>query len=199
MKTLPIISAVAISIALTSSFAYAGLSDPFFDFCQLAGLSSAGKIEIPLAKEHGVQYSESIVVSMDGMDLNGADVPIGVYFNNLGPGAITYFWDKPSGEGSWSVFGNQLATAFNGLAGQDLDRGAVYTSIALTPRGSKADFSDLGWGGTFEEGIDFIGCTKFKEFTLHKKRGATAHMDVSFFREGEEKLHTVRVNIHFIR
>ena len=93
-----------------------------------------------------------------------------------------------------------MATAFDGtLFGEDLTRGVVFNmDVPLTPKGALADLRDLGWGGTFAVGVDFIGCVEFSLVELNGKKKGAAHLDLSFTRPYDPpEEHTVRINFHF--
>ncbi len=191
MKVLKILSGVVASIALSCSFAFAQSPGLVLNFCP----DSKGEIQnVETDSDAGVRFSSSILVPVSTIAVPSTGVPVGVYVQNLGPGPITYVFEDSKGLGSWSVWGNGLATAFRGTTfGQDLGK-AVFTAVPLTPKGASAEFSDGSWGGNQDQNVELTGCTSFKEFMLPKGR-ATSHLDLSFLRGTE--LHTVRVNFQF--
>ena len=145
----------------------------------------------------GVEYSSRIVLPLSTMAIPTTGVNVAVYVKNVGPGPITYVFEAEEGLGAWGFWGRGVPTGFKHEKGkkvhQDVTRN-VFTNVPLKPKGSSAQFSDSGWGGTQDEQVGLIGCTAWRQFTLPKENGK-AHMDLSFFRGTE--LHTVRVNFLF--
>lgn len=139
---------------------------PAVDFC---GGGSASQIR-EVSTEAGLAWSSSIFVPATGGSVS-------VYFANLGPGPISFV--NPA----WSSNGNAIPLG-------------TSTDIAMTPTGSSLTFNDGYWGGTFGEGFAAFGCVGVSgiEFKSPKHKHATAHVDLSFIRDGVT--HTVRVNIH---
>jgi hypothetical protein len=144
---------------------YADVSNPTFNFCPNSVATIA---EVSTDNAAGVMWSSSVFAPLAGGD-------VGIYFKDNGPGSITF------ASPSWSVRGATIPTA-------------QATTIPLTPAGSSATFDDLGWGGSFGEGVDILGCTDFSNVSLSRGRQGTAHLDLSFFRGST--LYTVRVNVH---
>ena len=139
---------------------------PDFNFCP----GGSGEFtDISTDLEAGVEWSSSIHTAKQ-------DGAVRVYFHNVGPGPITFV--NPA----WSVKGDDIPSA-------------TSTEIPLTPNGSSASFYDDGFGGSFAEGVDIWGCVFFQDVEVRTGKQGTAHLDLSFTRDGE--LHTVRVNIHF--
>jgi hypothetical protein len=101
-------------------------------------------------------------------------MPVGVYFRNDGPGAITFA--DPS---SWSTH-----------TGQPMPRGS-RAEAALTPAGS-IWFNDGVWSASFAEGVDFLGCI-FLYLTPDQVLGRTAHLNFSLIRGST--LHSMRVDV----
>jgi hypothetical protein len=105
---------------------------------------------------------------------------VGVYFNNDGPGPVTFAVDWDSLTSAWST-----------RAGGPLPYG-TFTPVSATPTGSVL-FSDGGWAGEFAVGDDFIGCTAFQIPEGTSK--ANVQLRLSFFRDGVR--YSVPVNVHF--
>lgn len=142
-------------------------SQPKYDFCP----GSIAKIkELEIYEEAGVIVASSIEAPVSGGD-------VGIYFLNTGAGSITF------SDPAWSVKGEIIPKY-------------ITTTIPLTPTDSTSIFWDKGWGGTFDEDEDFLGCVNFTEVMTSRPGGkATAHLDLSFTRDGI--VFTVRVNVHF--
>ncbi len=145
----------------------------------------------------GIEYSSRIVLPVSTISVPTTGVGVAVYVKNVGPGPITYVFEPDTGLGAWGFWGRGVPSAHEYKKGkkvhQDVARD-VFSPVPLKPRGSSAQFSDSGWGGSQDEQVGLIGCTAWREFTLPKGKGK-AHMDLSFFRGTE--LHTVRVNFLF--
>lgn len=143
--------------------------DPIVDFCGGSGVGTITDVAIDAAA--GFAYSSSIFIPAAGGNVS-------IYFANLGPGPITFV-----NTGAWSVGGDPIPLG-------------TPTEIPLTPTGSSAVFYDGYFGGTFAEGTAYLGCVNVSDvaFKSVKHKHATAHLDLSFLRDGV--LHTVRVNIH---
>ena len=193
MKTLRILGIAAISVTLSSSFAFA---EPMvFDFC---GGNNEARIDTMTRNgSAGVEYSSKLSVPYSGSE---DPVSVGVRIVNMGPGPLTFLWEPDKGLGAWSVFGKAIKTKYQGVAfedtafGEDLDRDA-WTKIPLTPAKSVVWFHDRRWGGTLEANWDMTGCVYLSEAHFARGRsGGMAHLDLSFWRGS--KLHTLRVNIN---
>ena len=171
----------------------AGPVDAQWNFC--AG-NLARFERIKRDEKAGVEYSSRIVMPLSTMAVPTEGVNVAVYIRNVGPGPITYVLEE-DGLGAWGFWGRGVPTGYKHKKGKKVHQDVslnVFTTIPLKPKGSSAQFSDRGWGGTQDEQIGMIACPAFRQFTLPKGEGK-AKMDLSFFRGTE--LHTVRVNFHF--
>lgn len=141
---------------------------PAFDYC--GGTSASQVLEVKTDAAAGFAWSSSVFVPASGGQVK-------VYFANLGPGPLTF----PAG--SWSVNGDPIPFG-------------TPTEIPMTPTGSSLTFWDGFWSGTFPAGYGWFGCLYLSdiEFKSPKHKHATAHVDLSFVRDGVT--HTFRVNIH---
>lgn len=161
---LPVMVAV-LSAFYAATPVSADVSNPTFNFCPNSVATIA---EVSTDNAAGVTWSSSVFAPLTGGN-------VGIYFKNNGPGSITY------ASPGWSVKATTVPRF-------------QPTTIPLTPAGSSATFNDFGWGETFGEGVDILGCTDFSNVSLSRGRQGTAHHDLSFFRGST--LYTVRVNVH---
>jgi len=174
--------------------AQAGPVDAQLNFCP----ASLAKFErVKRNEKAGIEYSSRIVLPLSTIAVPTTGVNVAMYVKNVGPGPITYVFEEEEGLGAWGFWGRGVPTGFKHKKGKKVHQDValnVFTPVPLKPKGSSAQFSDGGWGGTQDEQVGLIGCTAWRHFTLPKAKGK-AHMDLSFFRGTE--LHTVRVNFHF--
>jgi len=174
--------------------AQAGPVDAQLNFCP----ASLAKFErVKRNEKAGIEYTSRIVLPLSTIAVPSTGVNVAVDVKNVGPGPITYVFEAEEGLGAWGFLGRGVPTGYKHKKDKKVHQDValhVFTTVPLKPKGSSAQFSDSGWGGTQDEQVGLIGCTAWREFTLPKEKGI-AHMDLSFFRGSE--LHTVRVNFLF--
>jgi hypothetical protein len=143
------------------------VSNPQFNFCPN---DVSTKSEITTDAVAGVTYTSTVFVPAT----EGTWLPVGIYFNNDGPGDINF--PAPS----WSMQKGE-AIPF-----------VTPTIVPMTPSGS-IRFHDGGWsGGPYPVNLDFLGCV-FLRAGDGLTSGRTAHLNFSFTRDGQP--HTMRVNV----
>ena len=174
--------------------AQAGPVDAQLNFCP----ASLAKFErVKRNEKAGIEYSSRIVLPLSTIAVPTTGVNVAVYVKNVGQGPITYVFEDEGGLGAWGFWGRGVPTGYKHKKGKKVHQDValnVFSDVPLKPKGSSAQFSDLGWGGAQEEQAGMIACTAWRQFTLPKAKGK-AHMDLSFYRGTE--LHTVRVKFLF--